>query len=150
MGFRETAVLTSEMAFERCSLRCCAAWGGEIFVAGSERLETTNSAYTWCWLSQLQKWLALLSLFVCFSMLEWLGVLLGKRSDGLVFLRQKWPMVCSAHGTAPLVSYHPWAGRKKPAGVKGFGSTASSFLFVGLPWQQETGNREEHWLPEKG
>lgn len=38
---------------------CCL--GEEIFVAGSEGLETTNSACTWRWLSQLQKWLWLCS-----------------------------------------------------------------------------------------
>lgn len=38
--------------------------GEEIFVAGREGLETTNSAYTWCWLSQLQKWLTVLGVFV--------------------------------------------------------------------------------------
>ena len=37
-----------------------------------------------------------------------------------------------------------------PAGAEGFGSTASSFLFVGLPWQQEAGSRGERWLQRKG
>lgn len=53
-------------------------------------------------------------------------------------------------GLLPLYLITPGAGRKKPAGAEGFGSTASSFLFVGLPWQQEAGSRGERWLPEKG
>lgn len=44
-------------------------------------------------------------------------------------------------GLLPLYLITPGAGRKMPDGAEGFGSTASSFLFVGLPWQQEAGSR---------
>ena len=64
---------------------CCL--GEEIFVAGSERVETTNSAYTWCWLSQLQKWLALLSLFVFHAGVT--GCFAGKEEWWLCFSKTK-------------------------------------------------------------
>lgn len=76
-----------------------------------------------------------------------------KKERGFVFLRQGQDMVCSAHrGLFPLALclITPLAGRKKPAGVEGFGRTTSGFLFFGLPPWQGTGSSGEHWLPEQG
>lgn len=118
---------------------CCL--GEEIFVAGSEGLETTNSACTWRWLSQLQKWLWLCSacLFVFHAGVT--GYFAGEE--------EWWPCFSKTRMTNGVLS--PWDCSPcilSPLGqggrclmAEGFGSTASSFLFVGLPWQQEAGSR---------
>lgn len=102
--------------------------------------------YMGCWISPQQQLPCLFSLQGDWP-LWW-----GRTSEDSVFLRQRGHRVFSPEGLPPpgrcLVS--PVAGRKKPAGVEGFGRATSGFLFLGLPRWQGQGTAGSSACQSKG